>query len=470
MKTKRFLSLFVIIAMLMTMTTSLIYVVFAEETTSADTVAVEDMYSSWASWDILMAQNVYNLGNEGTYSNFTGNFTDTKFAPVYERLLEKFAADAKLKITNKNSVTRGEIVSDLYAIIAEVLGLDENSAAIDYFVKNGLIYGRAIGDYQLDQKCTTEEMIVFSVRVYDHLSYELGLDSKGLFWKITGKDLPNTVYLLGTIHYGDSSLYPLSKSILEAFDSSAYLAVEANIYTISGEDANYINEMQFITDGRTIKDFISEETYKIYKEVCETLGIPAEIYDYLKPWAAMLSIQQVITSDESAENATNALLGIDMQLLMKAVTFAKDIIEVESIKYQIDIFDSYSPELQEMLLLSVIAPSADGTEDTLSIEETAEYVRIYVSYLLDAIKNGDEAVLTELLIASRDYGDPLMKEYNTKLWDIRDAGMAETIEKYLADENAAGDFFVAVGAGHTVGETGIVHVLTEKGYTVERIK
>ena len=136
-----------------------------------------------------------------------------------------------------------------------------------------------------------------------------------------------------------------------------------------------------------------------------------------------------------------------------------------------DLFESFSPELQERLLLSVIAPSSeeDDGEAELTADEIAELTREMMVSLIEAVKNGDEATLAEFLLAGRDYSDPLMSEYNTKLWDERDAGMAEKLEEFLSLEEADGDFFVAVGAGHTLGDTGLVHVMTEKGYTVERI-
>ncbi|MCL1792955.1 MAG: TraB/GumN family protein [Oscillospiraceae bacterium] len=455
MKAKKLLALLIVFAL---MASTSIFAVFA----------AEDIYSPWAAWQGFMSESVYGLGNAGVYSDFTESFAEAKFLPVYESLKAKFGAGASLDFENKDAVTRGEIVSALYGIIAEVLGAAPGISPIGYFVENGLINGRASGDYQLDLICTAEEMIAFSVRVYEFLSYELGLDSKGLFWKITGEGLPNTVYLLGTIHAGDASIYPFSKIMLEAFDNSAYLGVEADIYTMSEEDMDYIIQTQMIQDGRTIRDFISEETYELYVEAAESFGIPPEIYDYIKPWAASNAIQNAMTTDESMENSVSAYLGIDMFFLAKAVNSGKPIVEVESIRYQIDMLDSFSNELQEMLLLSVIAPpSAEEGEEALSMEEMAEYARMVTAYLLEAVKTGDEAALTEMLMAGRDYEDPLMAEYNTKFWDIRDAAMAATIEIFLADEDAGGDFFVAVGAGHTVGVTGIAEVLKNKGYTVE---
>ena len=465
MKAKKLLALFIVFALF---ATSSAYIVLADD--PPEGAQIQDMYSSWASWDIFMAENVYGLGNRGTYSNFRGTFTDGKFLPVYESLTEKFDADIGLEVSDSNdeAVTRGEIVSALYGVISEVLKTDSDISAIDYFIENGLINGRASGDYQLDQNCTTEEMIIFSVRVYEYLCYELKLDSKGLFWKITGENLPNTVYLLGTIHTGDASIYPLSKVMLEAFDNSAYLGVEANVYTMDEEDVDYMIAGQMITGGGTIRDYISEETYELYKEVAESFGISADTYDHTKPWAAATLIQNAMTAD----NATSFTLGMDMFFLAKAVNSSKNIVEIESVKYQIDMFNSFSNELQEMLLLSTISPPlAQEGEDSLSLEDMAQLASAYAAYLLEAVRTGDEAALTQILIAAKNYTDPfmtesLMVEYITKLWDIRDAAMAAAIERYLTDEDAEGDFFVAVGAGHTVGPTGIVNVLREKGYTV----
>lgn len=496
-KLNRLLSLFLVIVMLIS---SSAYIVAADDDTAESPQAkgnppegaqIEDVFSEWAYWDIFMAQAVYGLGNEGTYSNFRGNFVWMKMVPVIASLHESFGIDTPWAPRDDVNayVTRGETVSELYWVIAAALEIEEPGEAIDYFIENGLIKGRAKGDYQLDAMCTTEEMIIFSVRVYEHISYALKLDSKGLLWKITGKDMPNTVYLLGSIHMSDSSIYPFSKSMLKAFANSAYLGVEANIYTISEEDINYMNEIQMITDGRTIKDFISEETYALYVEVVKSLGIPAKIYDYIKPWVASnLLVEAMYTEGGEVSGA----LGIDMHFLMKAFTEGKEIVEVESIKYQMDMFESFSPELQEFLLLDALMAMTGGyieepseedaidgeseeAEDTAvseneAAEELANAAQEFLFIMLNAFKKGDEAILTEIFESSKVAPVKILEEYMDKLWHIRDAAMAKTIEQYLATEDAEGDYFVIVGAGHTVGKTGIVQVLIDAGYKVERIK
>jgi len=51
------------------------------------------------------------------------------------------------------------------------------------------------------------------------------------------------------------------------------------------------------------------------------------------------------------------------------------------------------------------------------------------------------------------------------LFTKRNATMAAKIEGYLKE---TGEFFVVVGAGHLVGEKGIVELLKRKGFPVEQ--
>jgi two-component system sporulation sensor kinase B len=52
-------------------------------------------------------------------------------------------------------------------------------------------------------------------------------------------------------------------------------------------------------------------------------------------------------------------------------------------------------------------------------------------------------------------------------WDDRNGPMADKIEIYLNDTTPS-IYFVVVGAGHMVGDTGIIKQLQEKGFTITR--
>ena len=58
--------------------------------------------------------------------------------------------------------------------------------------------------------------------------------------------------------------------------------------------------------------------------------------------------------------------------------------------------------------------------------------------------------------------EPIFK----RLLDDRNKGMASKIEGYLKTKET---YFVVVGAGHLVGDKGIIKMLKERGYSVEQL-
>jgi uncharacterized protein YbaP (TraB family) len=461
--------------------------VFASE--PPDVVQVTDMYSPWAEIGVFMAQSVYGFGHEGTYSNFRGTLVTEKFEPVYESLAEALGSPAELDLEPGASITRGQLFSALCGVLdAEAETEDE---AAEHLASEKLISGRVVGgetSYFLDAVCTVEEMIVLSVKVYEYAVRAAGEDSKGFFWEIKGEN--NTVYLLGSVHYGDNTIYPLSEAIMTAFVSSANLAVEADVFVMDEETMAYMMAAQLvdIEKGESIADYVSEETYELYVMVLDALELTEE-YLYLKPWAAALMLQSLLM--EADEDSS--LLGMDMLLLFQAYSLGKNIIEIEGAVFQIDMFSSFSPELQDFMLLStllaIVGPledidedaeeeaeeeAEDAAEEEASEEEAAEEMTAaeVLAYLIEIIKSGDEEAFSVILAASRDVSDddPLGQEYDDALWTNRDIGMADVIAGFLKSETNDGDYFVVIGAGHTIGETSVVALLIKMGYEVVRVK
>jgi uncharacterized protein YbaP (TraB family) len=169
---------------------------------------------------------------------------------------------------------------------------------------------------------------------------------------------------------------------------------------------------------------------------------------------------------ESAESRADTLLGMDMRFLLKAVAAGKNILELETYRLQIDMLDSFSPELQEAQLIGALL-LFDQNADTLEEQVQTAYSEFLM--LLDIIKEGDEETLGRLLGVDVEFDNPLDSEYYEKMLTNRNTGMAEKIDEYLKD-GGSGDYFVIAGAAHMLGEDGLVRLLEEMGYIVERIK
>ncbi len=70
-----------------------------------------------------------------------------------------------------------------------------------------------------------------------------------------------------------------------------------------------------------------------------------------------------------------------------------------------------------------------------------------------------------LALGARDEAPELEPLYE-EIYDERNFNMAARIEEFLTDDEPC---FVVVGAGHLVGDNGLVSLLTERGYTVEQL-
>ena len=418
--------------------------------------------SPWAEFDVSMAQTLYNLGDSGTYSNYGSVLTAAKFVPVYKTLAEANGLNFTFD-SGSQAMTRGDVVNALYEIISGSETVDAG-AALDYFVAEKLLMGRAGNNYMLDENCTVEEMIVFALRAYEHLMYKAGEDTKGFFWEVQGNG--NKVYLLGSVHFADAAMYPLSKAIVNGFNDAENLVVEVDVASQNDELVAYTIIKGTYQNGETIQDYVTEETYKMYVEFSELIGLTE--YDTYKPWFAnnMVTAFAAATLDSGgAQTAEEIIPGMDMYLLYKALYAGKPILELETADSQIDMFDSFSPELQETLLnasLNAYFSAGEGDEEDSNLLQEA------VQELIDVIKGGDDVEFSVYLNSLSESDEPEMEEYNYKLFTERDSLMAEKIIGYL--KGGGDDYFVVVGAGHMLGETGIVNVLKGKGYDVVRLK
>lgn len=266
-------------------------------------------------------------------------------------------------------------------------------------------------------------------------------DRHFLMWKVTSPT--NTVYLLGSIHLGDSSLYPLPKAVESAFASSKVLAVEFNVKKIDiPQMTKLMQEFGMYANGETLSQHLPKETADAFEQFCSQNGMPRVMLDKVKPWVAAITVI-ALASKAAGEDPE---LGIDMHFLNE-VKDPQRIDELESADFQMSVLASASEHEQEEMLAASLK-QAGKLKDMLQKMQQA-----YVS--------GDTEALEKLVKEEESGPKSLMK----KLLDDRNVKMAQRVEQYLKGKDTS---FVVVGAAHIIGEKGIVKLLEAKGYHVER--
>jgi len=269
-------------------------------------------------------------------------------------------------------------------------------------------------------------------------------NNKNFLWKATSGT--NTVYILGSLHFMKKEAYPLARKIEDAFDVSDVVVVEANINDIARVDVQKLIDTAFYTGDDTLENHVSAETYSLVKKQYEKLGIPLWLVSRQKPWFLALTI----TSFELAKLGFDPNYGIEMHFTSKALP-KKRIEELESFEYQINLLSGFSGREQEMFLLETL-------KDVQAYEAEADA-------LLRAWQTGDTKRLESIIMKNGSDEGSLSQVYE-KLMYQRNRNMTSKIEGYLKKRETC---FVIVGAGHLVGNRGIIELLKSKGYTIEQL-
>ncbi|WP_195571712.1 TraB/GumN family protein [Paenibacillus sp. 1001270B_150601_E10] len=388
---------------------------------------------------------------------FQGAITADKYQALMKATGEKLGRlgfskkEAALSFTADKVITREAVITSLHKLLAnyelpEAFGLQTKSA-VDYMTDKGIVKGTKAG-LELDKPITVEQAAVMASRVVAYAYDTAGAGAEGLMWKVTHGS--NTLYLLGSIHLGTPEMYPMQKSIHEAFEASDDLWVEIDI--VNG-DMSYLTNQMVYSDGSTLKEHVAPETYAKLEKALEKLGIPADAFDGFKPFAITTSLSTLSYFDKPEDQVMATNTGIDSYFITKAMLAGKPIKELESIKLQADIFASVPADEQEKELNALLDAVLSGD---MSAAKQLKQMQ------LDWIE-GDAEGLVKTLTAEGDFTE---SETNQRLTGERDKNMAKKLAELL-EQDGKHTSFVVVGSAHYVMKGMVVDLLKEKGYDVQ---
>jgi uncharacterized protein YbaP (TraB family) len=261
-------------------------------------------------------------------------------------------------------------------------------------------------------------------------------------WKVQSKS--NTVYIMGSIHYLKPQNYPLDQAMEDAFKDAKKLVLEINPESVEKEQGQKLMLLKGLyTDGRTLKDGVSEETYVLAEKELKGLGLEIKVLNQFKPWFVAITV----TALKLQRLGFDPNRGIDRYFFRKAKQEHKEVAGLETFGYQVDLFDRMAERTQELMLVQTL-------KDVQSMEEA-------VDTIVRAWASGDMKTLDSVLLRSlREY-----PEVYQKLVLDRNRAWLPKIESYLSQNET---YLVVVGAGHLAGKDGVIEMLKAKGYAVEQ--
>jgi len=264
-----------------------------------------------------------------------------------------------------------------------------------------------------------------------------------LMWKATSPSA--TVYLVGSIHVGDSSMYPLPKEVESAFAAAKVLAVEINVKNADqSKMMGLVQKYGMYGDDDSLTKHLSKETQAALDDYCTRHNVPRMGMEKLKPWVMAVTII-AMAWQQAGEDPSQ---GVDMHFLDESKP-PQRIDELETMESQLSIFAEATEEEQQSMLASALK-QGDKMKDLIKRMEAA-----YIS--------GDPDALQKIMAEQDDVGS---KSLEKKLLDDRNVVMAGKMEEYLKGKDPV---FAVVGAAHIIGDKGIAKQLRDRGYKVEQV-
>lgn len=254
-------------------------------------------------------------------------------------------------------------------------------------------------------------------------------------WKIESKNA--TVYVLGSVHFGTKDMYPLPKSIENAYNESDTLVLEIDPTSFTNET---LLARGTYDDTSTIKNHLSKEGFAVVLKAFREIGTPDFMWRILKPFPALL----LYSGFKMLKSGLMPEYGIDINFAEKAKSDRKKILELENIRFQLELIDSLPPNVQEEILVK-------------SIKEY-ETIGTDAVQMVEAWKAGDDKALVKMLEKNFDQSganDPVKEIFV----DRRNRDMLKKVNEML---ESGGKYFVIVGAAHVIGTSGIVPQLMDR--------
>ncbi len=257
---------------------------------------------------------------------------------------------------------------------------------------------------------------------------------------------PSTLHLLGSVHVARPELYPLDPRIEQAFAESSVLVLELALdEDAQAGAARRMLELGQLPPGKRLSDVVAPETWELLVRTQAARGQSVFGLRGFRPWFVAMTL----TTQSLEGEGFSSELGIDEHFRRAAVERSQSVEALETVDGQLSLFTSLSPDAEEQML-----------------RQTLEDIEEYAGELDAAFRlwsAGDAKALDELLVA------PMQEEYPDlfkRLFVDRNRAMTERL---LEMAKVPGRYFVVVGAGHLVGSSGIVSLLSSRGIVARQL-
>ena len=269
---------------------------------------------------------------------------------------------------------------------------------------------------------------------------------RGALFKVSDKG--HTLYLFGTMHVGLPEYFPLEKRITDAVLDASTLALEIDPVRAQAEMPALMP--RYLMRSPAVEAVMPPGLQPRLAKALKKAGIDPAMVAPFKPWmvAVILSLNQVAALGYRPE------LGTDAYLARLASGANVKVVELESVRAQLEIFDRLSDADQWRFLSEAL----DGIESGKSAKDTTA--------LLQAWGNADRKAFDTMMTELESDQTWSAKFTREVINEQRNGPIADKLAVLLAAESKT---VAAIGTLHLLGKRGVPELLRARGLIVERL-
>ncbi len=276
---------------------------------------------------------------------------------------------------------------------------------------------------------------------------------KALLWEISGKDMTKPSYLFGTIHIIKKDDYFFTPTMEKALMSTDGVAFEIDMEDMS--DISKIMGMMssmYMKGNKTLRDLLDDEEYDLVNTHFQKMGLPLAFLERIKPMflSMMAGGGEDMMGFSLDGDSSSSMVSYEMQLMEIAKKEEKDITGLETMEFQMSLFDSIPYDAQAKMLLSSIEAEGESEEGENQLDMM---IKLYKAQDIQGMQN----IMKDEPDALGGYEDLLLQKRNHNWIPIMSEMMSEK------------PTFFAVGAGHLGGDEGVISLLRQQGYEVKAV-
>lgn len=266
------------------------------------------------------------------------------------------------------------------------------------------------------------------------------------FYAITGNGLKDTSWLFGTYHLVKSSYLDEVPAVVNAFNTAKAVAVEL---VLDPSKVNAAASMGLLQNN-TLSDLLDQPFEdSLDKELTATMGVGLTQFNQLKPINVAISLSMVyMVTDPKSPLLQYSGSMLDGYFAEKGKMTGKTITEFETIEEQMNLLFNSATNEEQVNQLKLFLRNK-----TEMINQGNELIDYWFKHDLDKMY-----AVAEKGLAVFGNEQDLLKKRNDQ-W-------MKTIPGLLKKESQ----FIAVGALHLAGPSGLVRQLQDLGYTLTPIK